>query len=83
MPFRSVAAAFGVAAAGAGDRRFAMVFAMKRSSLVSRRLYMPCSGCMGVLVSRCSLWALCSVLGVGYETKRNEYKVYKIILEHG
>ena len=25
----------------------------------------------GVLVSRCSLWALCSVLGVGYETKRN------------
>jgi hypothetical protein len=26
---------------------------------------------MGVLVSRCSLWALCSVLGVGYETKRN------------
>ena len=46
---------------------------MAISSIYPRTVHMPtqstdsfvCSGCMGLLVSRCSLWGLCSVLGVG------------------
>ena len=54
------------------------VVAWVRASQAGRMYLRVGGGCMGVLVSRCSLWALCSMLGVGGHGRTSETHERKV-----